>query len=579
MSNNSTYHIEISLNLKEIFMNGNSVIAKILKAEGVDWISCFPAQGLITAAAQEGIRPILCRQERAGVNIADGFTRVNNGEKIGVFTMQYGPGAENAFGGVAQAFAESVPILLLPGGAYTSQHGVPPGFQSTDHYKGITKWSGYVNQVERIPELMKRAFTQLRNGSKGPVSLEIPTDIGEQEFPSKNFTYEPVKVIKSQADPADVKELVSAIFKAKCPMIYAGQGILYANASNELVEFAELTGIPVMSTLSGKSAFPENHPLYLGTGGNSTTLMAEHFRTTSDLIIGIGTSYTKSNFNAPVPENTTLAQVIDNVDFINKSYDIDLACIGDAKLVLKQMIEELKQVSGRKQHPNTENALKQINQLTEDFYNEWNPRLNSDETPLSPYRVLKELATTLDVSNTIITHDSGYPRDQFVPFWKSENPWGYIGWGKSTQLGYGLGLAIGAKIAKPEKTVVNIMGDASFGMAGLDIETAVRSKIPIITVVLNNGVMTNYTQPSPYLGYAAEKWDLHKLTGDYAKIADGLGAFSKKVKTPEEIAPAIKEALNANKTGQPALLEICSKEEVNVPRYYKEPYNWRHSGV
>ena len=243
------------------------------------------------------------------------------------------------------------------------------------------------------------------------------------------------------------------------------------------------------------------------------------------------------------------------------------------------MIEELKQVSGRKQHPNTENALKQINQLTEDFYNEWNPRLNSDETPLSPYRVLKELATTLDVSNTIITHDSGYPRDQFVPFWKSENPWGYIGWGKSTQLGYGLGLAIGAKIAKPEKTVVNIMGDASFGMAGLDIETAVRSKIPIITVVLNNGVMTNYTQPSPYLGYAAEKWDLHKLTGDYAKIADGLGAFSKKVKTPEEIAPAIKEALNANKTGQPALLEICSKEEVNVPRYYKEPYNWRHSGV
>ena len=142
MSNNSTYYIEISLNLKEIFMNGNSVIAKILKAEGVDWISCFPAQGLITAAAQEGIRPILCRQERAGVNIADGFTRVNNGEKIGVFTMQSGPGAENAFGGVAQAFAESVPILLLPGGAYTSQHGVPPGFQSTDHYKGITKWSG-----------------------------------------------------------------------------------------------------------------------------------------------------------------------------------------------------------------------------------------------------------------------------------------------------------------------------------------------------------------------------------------------------------------------------------------------------
>ena len=557
-------------------MNGNRIIAKILKAEGVDWISCFPAQGLIPVAAEEGIRPILCRQERAGVNIADGFSRVNSGRKIGVFTMQYGPGAENAFGGVAQAFADSVPILLLPGGANTSQHGVSPNFQATEHYKGITKWSGYVNKVERIPELMKIAFTQLRNGSKGPVLLEIPMDIGEQEFPTENFTYEPVKIIKSQADPADVKELISAIFKAKSPMINAGQGILYANATNELLEFAELTGIPVMTTLSGKSAFPENHPLYLGTGGSSATLMVEHFRTTSDLIIGIGTSYTKSNFGAPMPENTTLAQVIDNVDFINKAYDIDLACIGDAKLVLRQMIEELKQVSGRNKHPNAETALKQTIQLREDFYDEWNPRLNSDEIPLSPYRVLKELAATLDVSNTIITHDSGYPRDQFVPFWKAENPWGYIGWGKSTQLGYGLGLAIGAKIAKPEKNVVNIMGDAAFGMAGLDIETAVRSKIPILTVVLNNGVMTNYTGPSPYLGYAAEKWDLHKLTGDYAKIADGLGAFSKKVKTPEEIAPAIKEALDANKTGQPALLEMFTKEERNVPRYYKEPYKPRH---
>ena len=549
-------------------MNGNRVIAKILKAEGVDWISCFPAQGLIASAAEEGIRPILCRQERTGVNIADGFSRVTNGEKIGVFTMQYGPGAENAFGGVAQAFADSVPILLLPGGVRTFQYGVPPNFHAADQYKGITKWSGYVNQVERIPELMKRAFTQLRNGSKGPVLLEIPMDIGEQEFPTENFKYEPVKVIKSQADPADVKELISAIFKAKCPLINVGQGILYANATNELIEFAELTGIPVMTTLCGKSAFPENHPLYLGPGANSATLMVEHFRTTSDLIIGIGTSYTKSTFNAPMPVNTTLAQVIDNVNDINKGYDISLACIGDAKLVLRQMIEEFKQVFGENKHPNAETAFNQINKLREEFYNEWNPRLNSDEIPLSPYRVLKELAATLDVSNTIITHDSGYPRDQFTPFWKAENPWGYIGWGKSTQLGYGLGLAIGAKIAKPEKNVVNIMGDAAFGMAGLDIETAVRSKIPILTVVLNNGVMTGYTQPSPYLGYAATKWDLHKLTGDYAKIADGLGAFAKKVKTPEEIAPAIKEALNANKTGQPALLEMFTKEERNVPKYY-----------
>ena len=549
-------------------MKGDRVVAKILKAEGVDWMSCFPAQGLIGIGAEEGIRPILCRQERAGVNIADGFSRVSNGSKIGVFTMQAGPGAENAFAGVAQAFADSVPILLLPGGISTARSGVHPNFSAVDNYKGITKWSGYVNSVERIPDFMRRAFTQLKNGPKGPVLLEIPGDVAEQELPDEQFDYEPVKVTKSQADSDNVRELITAIIEAKLPVINAGQGVLYSDSSEELREFVELTGIPVMTTLAGKSSFPENHQLSLGTGAVSSTLMVEHFRINSDLIIGIGTSFTKSNFNAPMLDNVTLAQITDCVDHINKDFKISLGCVGDAKLVLKQMIEEYKKQYGTKSLPNSEKVSELINSLRDTFYKEWNPRLNSDEIPISPYRVLNELAATLDVSNTIITHDSGYPRDQFSPFWKAENPWGYIGWGKSTQLGYGLGLAIGAKMAKPEKQVVNIMGDAAFGMAGMDIETAVRSNIPILTVVLNNGVMTNYTSPAPYLGYAAEKWDLHKLTGDYAKIAEGLGAFSKKVNTPDQIVPAIKEALDANKSGQPALLEIMTKEELAVPKFW-----------
>ena len=549
-------------------MNGDRVVAKILKAEGVEWMSCFPAQGLIGVAAEEGIRPILCRQERAGVNMADGFSRVSNGSKIGVFTMQAGPGAENAFSGVAQAFADSVPILLLPGGVGTSRSGVHPNFSAVDNYKGITKWSGYVNSVERIPEFMRRAFTQLKNGPKGPVLIEIPSDVAEQELPDEKFQYDPVRVTKSQGDPDNVRELISAIIKAELPVINAGQGVLYSDSSDELKEFVELTGIPVMTTLAGKSSFPENHQLSLGTGAVSSTLMVDHFRTNSDLIIGLGTSLTKSNFNAPMPSNVTLAQITDCVDHINKDYKVNLGCVGDAKLVLNQMIEEYKKQNGTKPLQNSKKVSQLIDDLRNRFYAEWNPRLNSDEIPLSPYRVLTELATTLDVSNTIITHDSGYPRDQFSPFWKPVNPWGYIGWGKSTQLGYGLGLAIGAKMAKPEKHVVNIMGDAAFGMAGLDIETAVRSNIPILTVVLNNGVMTNYTSPPPYLGYAAAKWDLHKLTGDYAKIAEGLGAFSKKVRTPEQIVPAIKEALEANKSGQPALLEMMTKEELNVPKFW-----------
>ena len=224
-------------------MDGDTAISTILKAEGVEWMACFPAQTLIDKAALEGIRPIMCRQERAGVNIADGFSRIKNGKKIGVFTMQRGPGAENAFGGVAQAFADSVPILLLPGGHERARLGVPPAFDAVDHYGGVTKWSGYINLVERIPELMGRAFSQLKHGRRGPVLLELPADVATQEYPG-DFRYEPVREMRSAADPDEVRDLVAAMLKADCPIMNVGQGVLYAEATDDLVEFAELTNIP-----------------------------------------------------------------------------------------------------------------------------------------------------------------------------------------------------------------------------------------------------------------------------------------------------------------------------------------------
>ncbi len=197
---------------------------------------------------------------------------------------------------------------------------------------------------------------------------------------------------------------------------------------------------------------------------------------------------------------------------------------------------------------------------------EWSPRLNSDEVPISPYRILTELTKAINPRDAIVTHDSGYPREQFVPCWPALTPRSYIGWGKSTQLGYGLGLAIGAKLAAPDKTVVNVMGDAAFGMSGLDIETAARSEIPIFTVVLNNGVMTHYGASMPY---ATERWGSNRLGGEYAKVAEGLGAYGERVETPDQIAPAIQRALEANKSGQPALLEMITKEEETISRYWR----------
>ena len=546
-------------------MDGNTVIAKILKAEGVEWMSCYPEQKLIDKAAMEGIRPIITRQERAGVNMADGFSRIMNGKRIGVFTMQRGPGAENAFSGVAQAFADSVPLLVLPGGLERERVRVHPTFDSIDHYGGITKYSGYLNTVERISEIMRYAFSQLKHGRHGPVMLEIPDDVGQEEIPDDSFDYTPVREIRSAADPDEVRDLIAALLKASVPMLNVGQGALYAEATDELIEFAELINVPVMTTLAGKSAFPENHPLALGPGANSSTLMAAHFLKKTDFVLGMGTSFTKSGFNAPMPSGVMLAQSTNCIEDINKDYSISYGAVGDAKIVLRQMIEEVKRQIGEHGRGDEKGVIDEVRKLKDAFIAEWSPRLNSDEVPISPYRVITDLAKAVDVKNTIITHDSGYPREQLVPFWETISPRGYIGWGKSTQLGYGLGLALGAKMAAPDKQVINVMGDAAFGMAGLDIETAARSEIGILTVVLNNGVMTHY---SSYMPYATERWGSNRFTGEYAKVADGLGAHAQKVETPDQIAPAIKSAIDVTKTGRPALIEMITKEEDTVSRFW-----------
>lgn len=547
-------------------MNGDQIVAKILKAEGVEWIACFPAQTLIDACAREGIRPILCRQERAGVNMADGFSRVKNAKTIGVFTMQTGPGAENAFGGVAQAFADSVPILLIPGGQPNTRTDVHPNFEAVKNYGGITKYMANMNMVSRIPEFMGMAFSQLKHGRPGPVLLEFPRDVAVAEIPDDSFNYKPVTAYKSGASPDDVRDLVTALLKASYPVINAGQGVLYAEATDDLVEFAELTNIPVMTTLAGKSAYPEDHPLALGTGASSGTLMCYRALEKSDFVLGMGTSFTISNFNAPMPSGVTLAQSTNSADDINKDYRVDYGAIGDSKIVLRQMIEEVKSQLGEHGRGDVHSVRDNIVNDKKEFMDQWNPYLNSDEIPISPYRVFTELMKAVNPREAIVTHDSGYPREQIVPFWPALTPRSYLGWGKSTQLGYGLGLSLGAKMAAPEKQVINVMGDAAFGMSGLDIETAARSDIPILTVVLNNGVMTHYHDHFPY---AAERWGTNKLGGEYAKVAEGLGAYSERVDNPDDIASAIQRALAANRDGKPALLEMITKEEETIARYWR----------
>ncbi len=543
-------------------MNGYDVVAKILKAEGVEFLSAFPMQPLIDACAKIGIRPIICRQERAGVNIADGYSRTLNGRKFGVFSMQNGPGAENCFAGVAQAFADSVPMLILPGGEPLSRQGIAPTFEARRNFQHVTKWAAQIHKVEDIPRLMRHAVTQMKSGRPGPVMLEMPGDVMKTEYPGDEVEYTPVRRRESLASPEDVRELIEALLKSSSPIIVAGQGVLYSQASTELVEFSELAQLPVMSTLAGKSAFPENHPLALGTGGLTAPLTVRRFLESTDFGLGIGTSFTRNTFTTPMPDGLTLGQVTNCSEDIGKDYEVSVVAVGEVRLVLQQMIEEYKRQDGPKQRGNGQGVAQKVAAVREEFNAEWEPRLTSDEVPISPYRVFRELDLAFG-DNIIITHDSGFPRNQLTPTWKSISPRSYISWGKSTQLGYGLGLSIGAKLAAPEKQVVNIMGDAAFGMSGLDLETAVRCKIPILTVVLNNAKMTGYDDYHPV---ATERYKINLLGGNYSKVAEGLGAHTERVDDPSNLAAAIKRAEAANREGQAALLEVLTKVEKKVAK-------------
>ncbi|MEM3019613.1 MAG: thiamine pyrophosphate-dependent enzyme, partial [Candidatus Bathyarchaeia archaeon] len=362
--------------------------------------------------------------------------------------------------------------------------------------------------------------------------------------------------------PWDIKVAARALLKAENPLIYAGEGILRAGAWKELMELAELLKAPVMTTMKGKGAFPENHPLSVGCGGRTGGKPAAHFLGKADMVFAIGASLTKTEgllIGAPIPKGKLIIQsVIDERD-LNKDYRVDHAIIGDAKLVLRQVIEEVKTQSegrGRKEDPS---IIEEIRSIKKEWLEEWMPLLTSSEVPINPLRVVWELNQNLDKEKSIVTHDAGCPRDHLVPFYETIVPWGYIGWGHHSTLGFSLGAAMGAKLAKPEKRVVNLMGDGAFGMVGMDFETAVREKIPILTIVLNNSGMGTYFKETP---------STSALSGNYADIAEALGGYGETVEEPDEIAPALRRAESSLESGRAALLEIITKVETSFQTRY-----------
>ena len=537
-------------------------IAKAMKAEGVDVLFAYPVNPLIEAAAAEDIRTIIVRQERVGLHMADAYSRMSSGDKIGVFCMQHGPGAENAFGGVAQAFSEAVPILVVPAGYPRRLAGYYPNFNSVVNMRNVTKWAETLTLGRMAPEVLRRAFFQLRNGRGGPVLIEVPVDVMGEEI-ADDFVHTPAFKARSGPDPAAVAEAAAVVARAERPVIYAGQGVHYAKAWDELRSLAEAWNIPVTTSIEGKSAFPEDHPLSLGSGGRANPRPVKTFLAEADVILGIGCSFALTGFGVPMPAGKTIIHATLDPADLNKDVRAQHGLIGDARLTLSALMDGL---ANHDRAPADARAgvPARIRELREAWLAEWSAKLASDETPINPYRVIAELNGLVDKSRTVITHDAGSPRDQMTPFWESGPPLSYIGWGKTTQLGYGLGLAMGAKLARPDWLSINVWGDAAIGFTGMDFETAVRERIPILSILFNNFSMAIEI---PIMPVSQAKYGSTDISGNYADMAKAFGGYGERITQPKDIIPAIKRGIKATQEGKPALLEFITTKEVEVSKF------------
>ncbi len=535
--------------------------ARTLKSEGVPWVSCYPTSPVNNALGEEGVPILMMGEERFAVAVADGFSRVTCGKQIGVCTVMAGlnaAGIQMAYGAVAQAWEDSSPLLVIA-------EGVGPGATRHTHYdigqafKSVTKWVGEIDRAELVPDYVRRAFTHLRSGRPGPVLLLVPRDLGE--YDEAEHPYAPVKGWRSGPDPDDVKTAVKVLLAAKDPLLYIGEGVLYSGATDELVKFAELAQLPVLTTLKAKGAFPENHPLSVGVRGS----MAEHFLRKCDVLFSIGASLFPNRFSHTIPdaEKKTIVQcTIDTLD-INRSYETRCAVIGDARLTLQALGEELgKRTGGGRKNPA---LLEEIRAARQEFMAKFRPWLESNEMPINPYRVLGDLMKVLDPKQSFVTADSGNTRDQTSTVYETHIPRGFLGWGNVSTLGFSLAGAVAAKLAYPSRQCVHVTGDAGVCYMMGNFEAVARYKIGITTLHINNGGYSGYGPGFWGAGHDPYTWKVSDHgAACMASMAKAVGFHAEDVTKPSEIVPALERAFDENAKGRPAFVEfICSHHPVH----------------
>lgn len=550
-------------------MNGIDYIAQILKQEGVEWIACFPSNPLISAVARIGIRPVAFRHERGAVMAADGYSRISDRQRFGVVALQAQAGAENAMGGIAQAYADNIPVLVFLGGNALDRLSVKPNFTAAQNYRGWVKQVEAIYTPNQVGDVMRRAFHALRNGTPGPVVVELTADVCAQEVPEAARTYTSPKLVRQLPASAEIEAAADALIGARRGVIWAGAGVLFSGGTAALRELAELTATPVFCTMPGKSAFDERHPLALGAGSGTTTGPAHEWLTESDVLLALGSSLTRTPYGQRIQPGKTIIHNTNDPDELNKDEATDIGLVGDTRLTIEALIACIKSKTDGKGVGDRSKTEAAIAAAKAEWMAEWTPALTADDEPITYYRVIQALNDTLDLENSIVTHDAGAPRDTIVPFYTATTPHSYVGWGKTTHLGFGIPLMIGAKMAEPQRFCLNMMGDGAFGMSGTDIETAARSGAAITTVLLNNSAMATYSGPTQGAigAEARERYGVSTMYGDYARIAEGMGAVGISVSKPAELEPALKEAQRLNARGRTVLIDVRANVEARRSKF------------
>jgi acetolactate synthase-1/2/3 large subunit len=529
-------------------LSGAKALIKSLENEGVEVIFGIPGGAILPvydALYGSSIRHILVRHEQCAAHAADGYARASG--RVGVCMATSGPGATNLVTGIATAYMDSSPIVAITG--QVARHMIGrDAFQEADIIgitTPITKYSFQIRSAEEVPRVVKEAFYLAAEGRPAPVLIDFPVDVQREEVEMDfdvKISPHLNKVVK-EPHPLQVKRATEILLNAERPVILAGGGVIISNASEELRALAELLMIPVMVTLMGKGAFPENHPLYIGRIGMHGSAAANKLIVEADVILAVGTRFSDRStgrFDTFARDATLIHVDIDAAE-IGKNIRPDIPIVADAKHALKAIYEAAKELARKKDNSIWLQKVKEIKESLEKA-----GQHSADE--LSPKNLIREIRKLLPADGIVTT---GVGRNQM---WASlylevYHPRTFITSGGLGTMGFGLPAALGAKVAKPNSIVVDIDGDGSFLMTERELATSITENIPVIAVILNDGWlgMVKYWQDLFY-GRKYCATCLKRGIPDFVKLAEAYGANAARPQSLEEFSKTFKEAMSSDRT-------------------------------